>query len=470
MLRISDLRVCACCGQERNALWIPDLIYLPSNRLFEPLGGDLVLIAGEDIRVCTRCVDVLKTGHRPKHAIRFPPRDARFAEFSALEKRLILPIVLMQTIYRLPGSEGQFATIGGTVSFANDSLRVARRLPRPLEENGGVWVRGKTTTNGQVISEVMVRPDKMREYLADVIVKKHPAFQGIELDENALAALATIDANLVVAPPPDLTEEEEEELEAEEAAEKNEIYGKDSKDVLLMDVPEGATTKTMLEALFGDDAPNIPGEAEAQPGDPGMLTRDALQPTFPSEALVNDFEMGRSFFMRVFPHHFTNGQGGHDQTPDELSESEFIECCLFYHTRQFATDFQFVSFCCKKRRSCTFDVYCCVSYSTAFFFFRQTVDDEEDKCCLHDCGEPYRWRRWSTNDASCCSNRRRHAKPIIDSDEVHFRSSCPGSAEAKFDRPRSCERSRAKAASVRKISSRHTCSHESLSAANYRLN
>ena len=363
MLQISDLRVCACCGQERNALCIPDLVYLPSNPLFDPLGGDLVLIAGEALRVCIRCADVLKTGLRPNWAIRFPVADARFAKFSALEKRLLLPIVLMQTIYQLPGGEGQYATIGGTVSFVNDSLKIAQRLPRPLVENGGVWVRGKTTTNGQVVSEVMVRPDQMRVYLADVIMKKHPAYQGIELDEIALVALATMDTNEVVVPPPDLAQEEEEELQAEEAAEKNEMYGQDSKDVLLMDVPEGVNTRTMLEALFGSDAPNVSGEAEAQPGDPGMLTRDALQPTFPSEALVNDIEMGRSIFMRVFPQHFTDGQGGHDQAPAELSESDFIECCLFYHTRQFATDFQFVSFCCKNRCVCTIDfVWCLTRY------------------------------------------------------------------------------------------------------------
>jgi hypothetical protein len=355
--RMSDLRVCACCGQERSALLIPDVVYLPSNSLLNPLDGDLVLISGEDIRVCTRCVVVLKTGARPKWAIRFPHPDSRFASFSALEKRLLLPIVVMQTIYQLPGGEGQYATTGGTVSFLNDSLKVAKRLPRPLEENGGVWVRGKTTTNGQVVSEVRLRPDQMREYLADVIMKKHPAWQGIELDEVVLAALATIDANEVVVPPPDLTPEEEAELEAEEAAEKNEVYGEDSKHVLLMDVPEGVNTRTMLEALFGSDAPNIPGEAEALPGDPQMLARDTLQPTFPPEALVNDIEMGRSIFMRVFPDHFTNGHGGHDEAPSELSESEFIECCLFYHTRQFATDFQFVSFCCKYRSACTIDIY-----------------------------------------------------------------------------------------------------------------
>jgi hypothetical protein len=93
--------------------------------------------------------------------------------------------------------------------------------------------------------------------------------------------------------------------------------------------------RTVLQTLFENDAPNIPEAAAAQPGDPGMLTTDALQPTFPPEALINDILMGRSIFMRVFPQYFTNGQGGHEQMQEELSESEFVECCLYHHTVQF---------------------------------------------------------------------------------------------------------------------------------------
>jgi hypothetical protein len=79
-----------------------------------------------------------------------------------------------------------------------------------------------------------------------------------------------------------------------------------------------------------------------------MLTREALQPMFPVESLVNEIELGRSIFKLVFPQHFTDGKGGLDQAPDELTESEFIECCLYYHTRQFACDYEFIAFSCKK--------------------------------------------------------------------------------------------------------------------------
>ena len=53
-----------------------------------------------------------------------------------------------------------------------------------------------------------------------------------------------------------------------------------------MDVPEGVDIRTVLQTLFENEAPNIPeaaAAAAAQPGDPGMLTTDALQPTFPPE-------------------------------------------------------------------------------------------------------------------------------------------------------------------------------------------
>ena len=77
-------------------------------------------------------------------------------------------------------------------------MKVAQRLPRPVVENGGVWVRGKKTTAGQVVSEVMVRPVLMRK-----------VFQGIVFADDVLATLAIFDAaDEVVVSPPVLTAEE----------------------------------------------------------------------------------------------------------------------------------------------------------------------------------------------------------------------------------------------------------------------
>jgi len=275
--------------------------------------------------------------------------DERFTRLSSLEFRLVRPIVPLITLFQLPGGEGQFATMGGTVSFVNDSLKIARRLPRPLDENGAIWIRSTRTTASQIVVETSVRPDLIRDTLSQCIANHHPAFPLVELAEDNLAELAATNVNDVVVapPPPDVTAEEEEASERNSAAERNELYGPDSRHVLLMDVPEGVNKLDVLRSLFGSDASNVPGEAEARPGDAGMLRRDVLQPQFPVEDLVNDIELGRSIFMRVFPQHFTDGKGGLEQAPDELTESEFVECCLFYHTRQFSTDKEFVAFACK---------------------------------------------------------------------------------------------------------------------------
>ena len=125
-----------------------------TDALFEPLLGDLVLIPGEPVRSCSRCVDILKKGKRPIYALRFPAPDIRFTGMSSLEFRLCRPIVPVISIYQLPGAVGQYASCGGTVSFVNDVLGIARRLPRPLSENGGAWIRNSKTTNSQLTSEV----------------------------------------------------------------------------------------------------------------------------------------------------------------------------------------------------------------------------------------------------------------------------------------------------------------------------
>ncbi len=139
LLVTCDLRVCASCGEERGGHLIPDRIYATTDPLFEPFSGDLVLIPGEPVRVCDKCRLVLRTGKRPIWATRFPLRDVRFLDLSPLELRLIRPIIPVVTIYSLPG-EGQYATTGGTVSFINDAIKVANRLPL-----SGLYLNPSTT-------------------------------------------------------------------------------------------------------------------------------------------------------------------------------------------------------------------------------------------------------------------------------------------------------------------------------------
>ena len=346
LLLASDLRVCACCGQEHSGLRIPDWVYASTDDIFRPLHGDLVLIDGEPIRLCYLCEPVLKKGDRPKWALRFPPIDARFANMSKLEFRLVRPMVPVISLIKLPG-EGQFASTGGTVNFVNDSLKVAARLPRPVHQSGLVYIRSSTTSNSQVTREASVDPNEMRRVLSECIQDDHPAFRDSVLDPEVLASLEALNIDDVVLPvPTDLSAEELKEAEEDEERERNGIYGADASHNLIIDLPPEVGREDFLRCLFSKAPPNVPGEAEALPGDPNMLSRDVVQPRFPVESLVDEIALGRTIYARVFVQHFTNGHGGWDEAPEDMTEIEFIRCCAFYHTRQFQQDHEFCAFAC----------------------------------------------------------------------------------------------------------------------------
>jgi len=341
--------VCACCGQEHGGHRIPDTVYSSDDGIFGPLKDiGLVLIPGEPIRVCDKCAPVLRKGLRPKTALRFPPPDERFLSLTALEYRLMAPIATLISLYKLPG-EGQYASTGGSISFVNEPLRVALRLPRPLRENGSVWVRNTKTSNSQVTTEVEIRPTLMKSVLVEVIEQQHPAFPGLELDSAVLTELesANID-DVVLSPPTDVPEQALQDAEQKEDRERNGLYGADAAHALMLEVPAEVNKEDFLRSLFSNAPPNVPGEAEAVPGDPNMVTRDMLQPRFPASAVVDEAALGRAIYMRIFVKHFTNGQGGWEQAPEELTELEFIECCAFWHTRQFQRDHEFCAFACER--------------------------------------------------------------------------------------------------------------------------
>ena len=44
-----------------------------------------------------------------------------------------------------------------------------------------------------------------------------------------------------------------------------------------------------------------------------------IQPAFPVEKIVNEYDLGRRFFMMVFPQHFANGKGGLDEADPTLT-------------------------------------------------------------------------------------------------------------------------------------------------------
>ena len=301
-MEASQLRICVCCGQERTGLLIPSIVYSLDDPIFSPLRGDLVLVPGEPICACSRCVGVLKAGHRPKWALRFPKPDARFTDMSTLEFRLVRPVVPIISVYRLPGGEGQYASTGGSVNFANDSLKVVSRLPRPLESCGGVWVRSSRTSAAQITVDTCIEPDYLRSVLTECLTGKHPAFDGIDFSEENLAAIAVDNLDSVILPPPpELSLEELLAEEQKEEANRESNYGPDSRHVLILDPPPGISRESFLRDLFGDATPNVPGEAEAQPGAPGMVTRDLLQPPFEPEALID--ELANSFRQPLVPRH-----------------------------------------------------------------------------------------------------------------------------------------------------------------------
>ena len=106
------------------------------------------------------------------------------------------------------------------------------------------------------------------------------------MSDKNLASLVDINLDSVVLPPPpELTEEERIAEERKEECDRTSNYGRDSRHVLILEAPVDVSRESFLRDLFGDK-PNIPGEAEALPGAPGMATRDLLQPRFPPDALM----------------------------------------------------------------------------------------------------------------------------------------------------------------------------------------
>jgi hypothetical protein len=350
----STLHVCASCGEERGGDKIPEKVLESDDPLFGPLDGDLVLISGEPIRVCALCRAVLRLGKRPKWATRFPPMDSRFTRLSPLEFRLVRPIVPVMTIYQIPG-EGQYATVGGTVSFNNDVAKIAKRLPRPLSENGGVWLRSSRTTSSQVTRETLIRPNELRDLISEVISSGHPAFRGVELATEVIDDLNSReeDVSTVVLdftlPGEDIEEAEREETNARMASEG--LFSADARHVLLEEPAPGVDKAAFLRSLCGEKA----GEGEAPAAATmhavaaaaiGTVDMNDIQPHFSNDALVDEYSLGRSFYTIVFPQYFTNGHGGLDEAPPELTESEFINHCAFYYTRQFSLDHEFAATAC----------------------------------------------------------------------------------------------------------------------------
>jgi hypothetical protein len=262
-----------------------------------------------------------------------------------------------------------------------------------------VFVRSTSTSNSQVTKDVLVRPGLLREVVKSCIDTNHPAFTRNVFSEENTVALEVLgedgirEAIVVNAP----TRVEDCEAGSEDpsvrAAQGDSIYGPDARHVFIEDPPAGVNEIAFLRDLArgggdseddgssestttlspdgstaaGTSAVSISGLdgtsgrtmeddstsaassfAAAASGleGPSRPRLEDIQPRFPAANIVNEYDMGRRFFMLVFPQHFTNGKGGLDEADPDLTEAEFLDHAAFWHTRQFSMDAEFCAVSC----------------------------------------------------------------------------------------------------------------------------
>jgi len=173
---MTDLRVCAVCGEERGKQHFPAIkTYDPLNDMFIPMDSSagvrsLILVdqnSDGTVLICSRCSAELRKHRRPKWAVQFPKPDSRLLQLTNLEFRLIRPVVPIVPILRRPG-EGQSATTGGSINFHNDTQHVASKLPRHPQECDLIAVSMPSTLAAKVSRVVNVRPKLVMDVLRSV--------------------------------------------------------------------------------------------------------------------------------------------------------------------------------------------------------------------------------------------------------------------------------------------------------------
>ena len=98
-------------------------------------------------------------------------------------------------------------------------------------------------------------------------------------------------------------------------------------------LPACAALKAAAKGILGnlkarpDGSTAAASSSAAAPGLEGASCprMEDIQPRFPVEKIVNEYDLGRRFFMMVFPQHFTNGKGGLDEADPTLTEAEFLD-------------------------------------------------------------------------------------------------------------------------------------------------
>jgi hypothetical protein len=216
---------------------------------------------------------LLKKDERPKWAIHFPPPDERLLSLTPLEFKLIRPIIPLVYVYELPHSEGQAATAGGSASWINDAAKVASRLPRSLEETNSLWIRNAAPSPGRLGSVEKVNVARLRKVLD--LVKDEPAWRGIEVDDEALAALEQTNPEGTVVVDPGEDEEAENDA-ATKPARKPTLMSPDAKHVF-MEMPDsmGPSTSELIHPV------------------------EDFQPAFGRANMVNEKDLGRSYWVSI---------------------------------------------------------------------------------------------------------------------------------------------------------------------------
>jgi len=98
-------------------------------------------------------------------------------------------------------------------------------------------------------------------------------------------------------------------------------------------LPACAALKAAAKGILGnlkarpDGSTAAASSSAAAPGLEGASCprMEDIQPRFPVENIVNEYDLGRRFFMMVFPQYFTNGKGSLDEADPTLTEAEFLE-------------------------------------------------------------------------------------------------------------------------------------------------
>lgn len=235
------------------------------------------------------------------------------------------------TVIRLP-AEGQYATTGSSISYMNDSLSVAQKLPRLPSAADTVYVTTGGGKTGLQQRHCAIRPEKLRQLLRSLIEQSTFAWRSVEVDDAVLEMLTQevekdTAADAVTASMP---------ADEGEAAprEESHVHSPDAAHVL-MEMPTAVDAAATLRQLVGDDAP-APPPPPAQPSPAGAACApphvDTLQPPFTAASAkpFNEFEAGTDFWPTTSPHLFRDGEGG-PPSDKSLSENDWVHHAPLYH-------------------------------------------------------------------------------------------------------------------------------------------